>query len=360
MKILLVITGLGMGGAEKIVSSLADDYKKKHNSVTIVSLTSPILVVPKSQEIDIINLNIRGVVSFIKAIFTLKKIIKKIRPDVVHSHMFHAIIISRICRLLVKIPKLISSAHNTVDGSLIRSMLYRVTDFLSEVTTNVSQDAVNSFIKSHAANKNKIICIDNGIDITKFKKLDKSVFPSEFYNANNKLIILSIGSLTKQKDYPNLFNALALFKQEYGSNFIQLIVGSGPLEQSLIQLSTQLGLQENIIFLGLRHDIPELLSLCDLFILPSAWEGFGLVIAEAMACEAIVIGTDCGGVKDVVGQYGFIVPPHDPNLLKSAIFSSLNLSPEEKNSMQKNARLHIIHKYSLTRMANEYLELYQK
>ncbi|HAK9809514.1 TPA: glycosyltransferase, partial [Escherichia coli] len=333
---------------------LADLYQKNGHSITIISLKAPILVRPESEDVNIINLNINNALDFIKSIFTLRKIIKKTKPDVIHAHMFHAIIISRICRLITKMPKLISSAHNTIDGSKLRFFVYRITDFLSDITTNVSQDAVNSFIKSHAVNKNKIICVDNGIDTLKFKKLnlDKSY-------SNDKLTFLSIGSLTKQKDYPNLFYALSLFKKEYGSNFVQLIVGSGPLEQSLFQLSTQLGLQDNIIFLGIRHDIPELLSQCDLFILSSAWEGFGLVVAEAMACEALVIGTDCGGVKDVISEYGFIVPSHNYELLKSAIIDAINLTPEQKNFIQKQARAYIVDKYSLTKMANKYLELYK-
>ncbi|UNH38218.1 glycosyltransferase [Moellerella wisconsensis] len=360
MKILFIITGLGMGGAEKIVSNLADLYNNKNHSITIISLKDPILVKPESENINIINLHVKGTFEFIKSIFTLKSIIKKLKPDVVHSHMFHAIIASRICRLLVRIPKLICSAHNTVDGSIFRSFIYRITDFLSDMTTNVSPDAVNSFIKSHAVPKNKITCIYNGIDIKRFKKTITEKSINEFIDLQGKNIFLSVGSLTKQKDYPNLFKALSLYQQENGSNFKLLIVGDGPLKQSLINLSNQLGLQNNILFLGLRHDIPELMSICNLFILPSAWEGFGLVVAEAMACESLVIGTDCGGVKDVINQYGIIIPPKDHNALKLAISHAVNLAPIEKETIQKNARRYIINNYSIEKMANSYLTLYLK
>ncbi|WP_265512294.1 glycosyltransferase, partial [Providencia heimbachae] len=159
MKILFIITGLGMGGAEKIVANLADTFNKE-NEIKIIYLTGEVIVKPESNNIELIGLNISSPFFFFRDYLKLRKIINDFQPDVIHSHMFHAIIISRLMKLTTKVPKLICSAHNTVDGGKFRAFMYKITDFLADMSTNVSKDAVSSFIQSKATPKNKIICID--------------------------------------------------------------------------------------------------------------------------------------------------------------------------------------------------------
>lgn len=351
MKILFIITGLGMGGAEKIVANLADIFANE-NEIKIIYLTGEVVVKPKSSNIELIGLNLNSPLHFLSGYFKIRKIINNFQPDVIHSHMFHAIIISRLLKLTIKVPKLVCSAHNTVDGGKVRALIYRITDFLADISTNVSKDAVDSFIQSKAVPKDKIICIDNGIDINQFHKL-KSI-------KRQKNLILSVGSLSIQKDYPNLLHAMKILYDNGYNNFHLIIVGDGPLKSELIELSIELKIQEHVKFVGIRNDIPSLMSKCDIFILPSAWEGFGLVVAEAMACENIVIATDSGGVKSVVSDCGFLVPPRDSKALASAILDVINLNEAEKYQLSKKARNRIINFYSIEKMASSYFNLYYK
>ncbi len=108
----------------------------------------------------------------------------------------------------------------------------------------------------------------------------------------------------------------------------------------------------------MRHDIPALMSACDIFVLSSSWEGFGLVVAEAMATERVVVATDCGGVSEVVGSEGFLVEHSNSVLLTQALVRALSLSNEERTNLGVNARKRIVDNYSLSANVDTYLKLY--
>lgn len=136
------------------------------------------------------------------------------------------------------------------------------------------------------------------------------------------------------------------------------IAGDGPLKDDLKQRIDELNLTDVIQFLGIRRDIPSLMSAADVFVLSSAWEGFGLVVAEAMATERVVVATDCGGVSEVVGSEGFLVEPSNSVLLMQALAEALSLSNEERTNIGINARKRIVDNYSLSANVEAYLELY--
>src|SRR5690606_23776011 len=95
------------------------------------------------------------------------------------------------------------------------------------------------------------------------------------------------------------------------------------------------------------HDVPRLMSAADVFVLSSAWEGFGLVAAEAMACERVVVATDCGGVREVVGEAGYLVPTRNSQALAAALTNAISLSIAEKSRLGRRARQRVEAHYSL-------------
>ena len=120
-----------------------------------------------------------------------------------------------------------------------------------------------------------------------------------------------------------------------------------------------LGVADRVNFLGVRHDVPTLMAACDVFVLSSAWEGFGLVIAEAMACGRVVVATDCGGVREVVGDAGFLVPPRNAEALAKAMGRALRLSDDEHERLGVAARQRVVEHFSLEATAERYLAVYR-
>lgn len=358
MNVLLVTTCLEVGGAEKVVCNLADSLDKRGYRVKVVYLKGQVRLKPQSSKVGIECLDFENIFAGVSAIFRLKKIIKEFKPDVVHSHLFHANLLCRLSRILTKIPKLITTAHNSNEEGDYRMLLYRLTDHLTDMTTNVSQEAVDVFISEKAVRKNRIVCIHNGIDTNKFSYQSQSrrVIFDELGIAETTKLLVAVGRLDPAKDYPNLIKALSLLKT---GNVHLVIVGSGPLKESLRKLTLNLNLEKKITFFGLRYDIPEIMSAADLFILSSAWEGFGLVVAEAMACERNVIATDCGGVKEVVGECGVVIPSKNSSMLASAIDSGLFVESLRLEENGKLARDRIISLYSLESTTEKYMSLYK-
>jgi len=360
MKILLVIVGLGMGGAEHVVCNLADSLVKSGYKVKIAYLIPPVLVKPQDENIELISIGLSGASGFFKSYMKLRKIIQEFRPDVVHSHMFHSNVLSRLLRLTVKVPKLISTAHSVNEGGKLRMLAYRYTDFLADITTNVSKEAVNQFVRKKAAPASKIIAIPNGIDTCKFFYSSESREKIRFeLDLSSKKMLLAVGRLDVQKDYPNLLHAIAKVKTNR-KDFKLFIAGDGPLRESLLKLTDNLGINEYVSFLGVRKDIPALMCATDVFVLSSAWEGFGLVVGEAMACERVVVATDCGGVKEVVGNSGILVEPGNSLKLAECINQAISLTSDKASSLGAAARKHIVENYSLSKNVNSYLELYRK
>jgi glycosyltransferase involved in cell wall biosynthesis len=307
MKILLVITDLGMGGAQHVVVNLADALVSRGHTVKIAYLTGEALVLPSNSEIEVASIGMKGAKDFFKAYIKLRVLINSFKPDVVHSHMIHANLLSRLVRLTVKVPKLVCTAHSNNEGSKLRMFAYRLTDKLANISTNVSEEAVEAFIKAGAVKPGRMISVVNGIDTDRFvfdaKVRDEKRIELE---SANQQMILAVGRLDIPKDYPNLLNAIALLKEQR-QYFKVFIAGDGPLKQELLTLTKNLKIESFVEFLGIRRDIPALMTASDIFVLPSAWEGFGLVVAEAMACERVAVATDCGGVVEVIGANGFLV-----------------------------------------------------
>ncbi|RSE21609.1 glycosyltransferase [Acinetobacter johnsonii] len=351
MKILYVITGLGGGGAEKVVVDLATRMQDIGHQVKIAYLKGEIVVKPKNQDIELVYLELESFSQIYKACRLYQKIINNFKPDVVHSHMIHANIFSRINQIFIKVPKLICTAHNANEGGKIRMLGYRLTNRLADINTNVSVEAVESFVNKKAFSRDAL-AVYNGIDLEQFYFFNKKT-------KNEVVRMIAIGRLTPQKDYPNLIKALAIVKETF-KNFKLQIVGDGEEKDNIIDLIHHYNLQDHISLLGRRDDIAELLDQSDLFILASAYEGFGLVVAEAMATNTFVVATDCGGVKEVMGGCGILVAPEDSNILAKGILKALNLSSNEIDYNNLKAYEHVRNSFDLNFIVKKWLELYGK
>lgn len=362
MKILYVITGLGQGGAERVVCDLADKMYEKGHEVKIAYLTGDLHTRPNYEEIELVRIGLNNALSLPKAYLKLSSIIRKYQPDVVHAHMVHANILMRLVRISTSMNKLICTAHSNNEGGTLRMIGYGITHRLASITTNVSQNAVISFEKKRAAPKGSMKTIYNGIDLSKycFDPKSKVKIGKELKISNSCQIILAVGRFSDAKDYPNLLKSIFLLKQEVTHPFQVLIAGDGELRSEVENLINELKLNNEVILLGKRDDIPELMSAADLFVLSSRYEGFGLVVAEAMACECMVVATDCGGVSEVLNNSSFLVPVSDTFALKEKIKYALDLTDEEKCNIFSENLEHVKKNFSLDNIIDKWIILYNE
>lgn len=352
MRILYVITGLGLGGAEKVVCDLADQMNILGNQVKIAYLTGGALVKPNSSEIEIIALSLNSASDFLKSSKKYKNLIRKFKPDIVHAHMVHANIFARINRIGCQIPKLICTAHNSNEGGKNRMLAYRYTNFLSDINTNVSQEASESLIKKGAFDSKNLITVYNGIDLKKFD----SIYISK---ASDEITFLSVGRFNEQKDYPNLFKAIQILRNKTTEKVKFYIAGDGDLREQLEQLIIDLDISDYVVLLGKRSDIPHLLNKANYFVLSSKHEGLPTVVIEAMACGTFVIATDCGGSSEILGDTGILVPTENSEALANAMSEALTYSKEDIRLNGLKARKRVEELFSLEGSVEKWLSLYE-
>ena len=198
--------------------------------------------------------------------------------------------------------------------------------------------------------KEKVKIVKNGIEI-----VSENI---EIKQPEKTIILGNSARFDFQKDQKTILVALKLLKNS-GIKFKFLIAGEGEERNKIESIIRELYLEHDVVLLGRRDDIPELMVKADIFVLPSAYEGFGLVVAEAMSCERVVIGTDCGGVKEVIGSEGFLVEPENHIALADAMQKAIDLDYDQRKLMGHKARQRIIKNYSLNAAVSKWLELYK-
>lgn len=359
MKILYVITGLGQGGAERVVCDLADEMYKRGNKVKIAYLTGEILTSPAHKEIELIKINLNSIIALPVAYLNLSKLIKNYKPDIVHAHMIHANLLTRLIRLTTPIHRLICTAHSANEGGRLRMFFYRITHNLGDVMTNVSNFASNIYIEKMAVPRKEIITVYNGIDFTRFKydKFAKKNIQKELNIDSETKILLAVGRFHPAKNYFNLINAFKILKEKSSIPFCLLIAGDGELRPQLEKLIIDLELEENIILLGRRNDIPKLMSACDIFVLSSNYEGLPTVLIEALACQAHVVSTDVSGAREIVGEdFGRVVKINDSHALANAIHD-ISLNNTSRNVL---GNTYVNQKFNLDIVADNWISIYNE
>ncbi|MBK5975631.1 glycosyltransferase [Acinetobacter baumannii] len=363
MRILYVITGLGGGGAEKVVCDLADEMCSRGHTVKIAYLKGEIVVYPKNKKIELVYLGLESVLHALSFFKNYRDLLISFTPDVVHSHMVHANIFTRISRKFYPIPKLICTAHSNNEGGRFRMLAYKYTHKLADVTTNVSKNASHSFEKLGAVPIGEITTVYNGIDLKKFEKFNSNISLKEELSIDVQTpIFLAVGRFHDAKDYPNLIRSFLYLKSNNifkEKNPKLLIAGDGEGRLEIEQLIQDLELETDIILLGRRDDIAALLNMADFFVLSSKYEGLPTVIIEAMACETYVIATDCGGSAEIMGDTGTLVPIQDSHTLSDAMVHVLTLDNASIVSNNKKARQRVENLFSLTSSVNHWIEIYE-
>ena len=368
IRILYMITNLNIGGAEMMLYRMLGKLNRDLFDATVVSLIEKSELgerIESDYGIPVHSLNISHSLNSIKSVFLLGTIIKAWSPHIVHSHMFHANMLIRITRIFYRFPVLICTIHNINErgrrkSALLREALYRSTDFLCDLTTQVSRAGLDRYIKIRAVPINKIIYIPNGIDTSLFSadNIEAGLYRNDF-DLIDKYIFLAVGYLTVQKDYPNMIAAFSkvIYKMP---DAVLLIAGDGPLEGELQTLVKQNNLINQIIFLGMCKNLPLLMSLADTFVMSSAWEGLPTVVLEAAASKLPIIVTDVGGSGEVVinGKSGFVVPAKDPDALGRAMIKIMQMSEDERAQMGLNGYNYVKENYDIKVVTQQWEAIY--
>lgn len=364
MRILLISTQLGHGGAESQVASLAHAFSSLGHKVAIVTLLS-IIEVPLPSDVAVIDLSLskRRPWSLICGWVRFIRFYDFFRPDIVHSHAAHANFFARLSRLFLKFPVLICTAHNTIEGGAWVDVIYRHTDRLCDLTTNVSERSTLRYIEARAAPADRIRTVPNGIDLSEFvfDLAARSKFRSQLQCEASCLLMVAVGRLSPQKDFVNLIRAVSLAHQEglLQRRWKLVIAGKGPQEELLRDEIRRANLLSRVILLGHCDKVSELMSAADLVVVSSLYEGFSLVIAEAMACERPVISTDCGGLADILHP-SMVSPPGDAEALSRLIGRYAATDATIRRELGQHNRAIVVSNFGIQAVSAHWLAIYKE
>jgi glycosyltransferase involved in cell wall biosynthesis len=199
----------------------------------------------------------------------------------------------------------------------------------------------------------KYSVIENGIDIQRFKNAkpyDKKTICNNYKDGD--ILISLVGSFSVQKNHKNMVMAMKLLPD----NYKLLLIGEGPLMEDIKLLVKDNCLQDRIRFMGFRTDVAEIIHTSDLVCIPSLWEGFGLIAAEAMACGTAVVSSNVTGLSDVIGDCGYKFNPNEPQSISEAIIKTVK--GKNKNLNIEKGKKHA-EKFDIDRLVDEYLYIYE-
>jgi glycosyltransferase involved in cell wall biosynthesis len=352
MRIVYVLTSLGMGGAERVVLALAGRMAQRGHTVALLVLR-PRIAEEWPTALPVVHLEMgRTPISVLTGLARGRRFLREFRPDLLHSHSFHANFVARLLKVFVPATAVLSTVHNVYEGGWPRMLAYRLTDGLSRRTAAVSQAAADRFVRLKAVPQHKSAEFAPSAD-----RRDR--MRSEM-GANAGFIWLAAGRIVPAKDFPNLLRAFTRVRATCPE--AQLWIAGEASGSGLKRVGgfvVEHGSFDQVRWLGLRRDLPALLDAADGFVLASAWEGMPLAVGEAMAMEKPVVATDVGGVRELVGDAGAIVPSRDSEALAGAMLDMMRRTPEDRRTLGRAARVRIQGNFSMDTKADEWEALYR-
>jgi glycosyltransferase involved in cell wall biosynthesis len=321
VKVLHVISGLGVGGAERLLLWATKYHDRDRYPIGIVSLMSDGELAPEIRDagVPVVELAQRRGRLTAAGFRNLLSTVGEVRPEVIQGHMFHSNFLSRLTKLFVsRGPRIVNTVHIEWEP-LRRKIPYAITAPLVDGTITFSPDANKVFTEAGPMGK-PIRFIPYGIEVGPRVEKDRKYLKTSLGIDVPGPIWVTVGRLSRQKAYPDLIEAFAVLKSVQGGPTL-LIVGEGEDRPILEKLIQDKGLQHRVRLLGVRHDVPDLLAASDAFVLSSHWEGNPLVILEAMRASLPVVTTRVGMVPTMTvnGKTAFVVEPNRPDLLAEAM-----------------------------------------
>ena len=358
--VLHLISGLGMGGAERMLLWTARHFDRDSFDLVIVSLMSGGVLAPlvRAEGVRVVEMGQRRGRLSLMVIWKLIRLSRSLTPRILQGHLFHSNILSRFLAPLVPGARSISTRHNETDPPL-RTFLYKITDRLSAGTI-VFSDPVRRHVLKDSRVGGEVRLISYGIDPESTAK-DRETVRKELGLDPDAWVWITVGRLTEQKGLDLLIEAFSEAGKRVSAPLFLLIVGGGEDRPILEAQATRCARDGEVVFLGERDDVADLLAASDAFVLSSRWEGGPLVVLEAMAAALPVVATRVGDVDRMVvdGVTGLVVDPGSIQELTEAMIRVMGLGAEAPQ-WGANGNKRILASYNFSRTQRQVENFYQE
>lgn len=348
MKLLTILPGFAMGGAENMVYELCKQLGEKDVDSYILCYCGKqnTALEKKAENIaKVVYLNCTGSISM-KSIKCVFEAIDRINPDIVHAHMGGALF-AALWTMLKKKP-LVVTIH-TIPQKAFSSKIEKILK-IRMLFGRFQLVAVSSENKKLAdcyyRMKHECLYVNNGVDLERF-----------YSKPHKNFTLINVARQDDNKNQQLLVDAFAkLRKQDF--NIYLFLIGDGPNHENLKKKCVKLGVDNAVCLPGNVPDAEKYYAIADVYVQTSHREAMPLSILEAMAAGLPIISTDVGGVRDVVNQNGILIADNDIQGLLNAITAIIELDDNERVVYSKKS-IELVQDYSSKKMANEYYKIYK-
>jgi glycosyltransferase involved in cell wall biosynthesis len=357
--ILFVSATSEIGGADICLLDIIRKLDQtKYNPIVVFPFTGPLVEEFKEKEVRVIFMNtgyIRrsgnplkifwNILRLISSVLQMVWVIKKWKIKLVHSNS-SIVFGGAFAAKIIGVKNVWHVREIKTSPQLISTMIRKIILYTADKIITISDAVKNSFSESNKS-RQKVITIYDGVDLENFYPMEKNIkLQKELKIDPEAKVVGSVGLILPLKGYEYLIEAAEEVVRRF-SNAVFLIVGDTVIDghnkyrEKLKLLASKLGISKNVIFTGMRRDIPKILSLVDVFVLPSIeQEGLGRVLIEAMALKKPVVTTSIGGQSEVVQNNvnGLLVPPKNSQAITEAIIDLLQNDAKAKRLGEEGYR----------------------
>lgn len=373
MKIMHIIIGLNVGGAELMLKRLVENSYNKDMHHIVVSLTQEGVIGLELRQngIEVHSLNLNKFNFLLWGPIKLIRLLRKIQPNIVHTWMYHSDLLGGICAKLLGINNIIWSIRSTEinkAGSKVTVFIRKILAILSHVLPKKIVCAANNSKDIHVSlgyNSSKMIVIPNGFTKDKFyPSKEKCLELKDRLNLSNKIVITSVGRYHPIKNHKLFIKACNLLSEKYSQeDFSFVMVGRDVTKENkeINRLIEETKNPDDFILLGERQDVTNILNVSTIYCLHSISEGFPNVLGEAMCLGKLCVATNVGDARNILLNDDLLVfLEHDENnyvdVLSKALQIAKSKSKLEAISVESIDKMR--REYAMDSIVNKYEELY--
>jgi glycosyltransferase involved in cell wall biosynthesis len=355
LRVMFVVPDLGVGGAERHLVTLAPalDAERFRASVVCIGESGELFDELAGTGVRAVALHSRT--RPLRALAALARLMRAEQPDVVVARGYNAEVLGRAAAALTRVPRSVVWVHNATD-IVSRGRVRPVVDRLLEPVTSAYYGVAHAqrpyLVDRLGHPEHKVEIIHNGVDPDRFapaEAAERIARRAALGLPEHARAVGIVAVLRPEKDHATLLRALRLVVDEMPEAHL-VVIGDGPLRGELEHLARQLGVARDVTFAGSRDDVPVLLQALDAAVLSSTTECFPMAVLEAMASGLPVVGTEVGGVPELIddGETGYLVPVGDPRAMADALVKTLR-DPVRAAAMGRAARDRVVTAFTLDR-----------
>ena len=362
IKVLHLITSLEVGGAQHGMLLGLPRFDSDRYEHIVCSIMDRMQMAQqfRSAGIEVRTLGLSRKTD-VSVALRLRSLLKELRPDVLHTYLLHANVLGRIIGRLTGVPAIIGSERTIGQARRWGRLATKLTNPLTDAVEVNSEIGGKAIVSDLGVPSNKVELVRSGLDLAAFSASTKRAdIRSELGLNDNHHLVTFIGRLRPVKGVEYGIKAFAVASVQH-QNLRIALAGEGEQLGYLQDLTSQLGISENVTFLGVRNDLPDLLAATDSVLMPSLNEGFPRTAIEAMAAGKPVIATRVGGTPEAIidGETGILVPAKDVEAMAAAL-SNLVDDTELQTRLGTAGRARAQQNYSLANYLSRLDRLYQQ